>query len=151
MSAAEALRAAHAAGITVTVDGESLVLEANAEPPQSVLNVLARHKLALLALLRSGQDVWVAENWRARFDERAGFLEHDGGLLRNQAELQAFEHCIVEWLNANPCLDLRDRRAAANVDDVNPRNGGNEFGVSCARNPVSAARWRGLRRTRRRH
>jgi hypothetical protein len=103
MSAAEALRAAHAAGITVTVDGESLVLEANAEPPQSVLNVLARHKLALLALLRSGQDVWVAENWRARFDERAGFLEHDGGLLRNQAELQAFEHCIVEWLNANPC------------------------------------------------
>jgi hypothetical protein len=46
---------------------------------------------------------WSAEDWRARFDERAGFLEHDGGLLRNQAELQAFEHCIVEWLNANPC------------------------------------------------
>jgi hypothetical protein len=49
-----------------------------------------------------GRADWDAEDWRARFDERAGFLGHDGGLLRNQAELQAFEHCIVEWLNANP-------------------------------------------------
>jgi hypothetical protein len=102
MSAAEALRVAHAAGITVTVDGESLVLEANAEPPQLVLNVLARHKLALLALLRSGQEGWIAEDWKARFDERAGFLEHDGDLLRVEAERQAFDSCIVEWLNRNP-------------------------------------------------
>jgi len=35
-------------------------------------------------------------------DERAGFLEHDGGLLRVQAEVQAFESCLVEWLNRNP-------------------------------------------------
>jgi hypothetical protein len=45
---------------------------------------------------------WSAEDWRARFDERAGFLEHDGGLLRVQAEVQAFESCLVEWLNRNP-------------------------------------------------
>ena len=102
MSAAEALRAAHAAGITVMFDGEDLVLEASAEPPQAVLDVLARHKLSILALLRPGQGGWSAEDWRARFDERAGFLEHDGGLFRVEAEVQAFESCLVEWLNRNP-------------------------------------------------
>jgi hypothetical protein len=102
MSAAEALRAARAAGVMVMPDGESLVLEAKAEPPKAVLDALCRHKLAILALLRSGQDVWTAEDWRARFDERAGFLEHDCGLLPVEAEVQAFEHCIIEWLNANP-------------------------------------------------
>src|SRR5262245_11358895 len=40
---------------------------------------------------------WHAQDWRARFDERAGFLEHDGGWSRVQAEEQAFEQCIVEW------------------------------------------------------
>ena len=82
MSAAEALRAAQAAGVTVMFDGEGLLLEANAEPPQAVLDLLARHKLSILALLRSSQDGWTAEDWQARFDERAGFLEHDGGLSR---------------------------------------------------------------------
>jgi hypothetical protein len=109
MSAAEALRAAHAAGVTVIFDGGSLVLEANAEPPQAVLDVLARNKPAILALLRSGQHGLTAEDWRARFDERAGFLEHDDGLLRVQAEVQAFEQCIVEWLNRNPSSSAEGR------------------------------------------
>src|SRR5262245_21721450 len=50
----------------------------------------------------NGRADWTAEDWRARFDARAGFLEHDGGLLRVQAEVQAFESCLVEWLNRNP-------------------------------------------------
>ena len=104
MSAAEILRVARLAGVTVTLDGESLLLEAVAEPPQPVLEALSHHKPAILAMLRSGQDGWTAEDWRARFDERAGFLEHDGGLGRVDAETQAFECCIVEWLNRNlPC------------------------------------------------
>ena len=111
MSAAEALRAAHAAGVTVMFDGEGLLLEANAEPPQAVLDMLARHKLTILALLRPGQGVRTAEDWRARFDERAGFLEHDGGLLRAQAEVQAFESCLVEWLNHNPSSSSTGRCA----------------------------------------
>jgi hypothetical protein len=103
MSAAEALRAAHAAGVTVMFDGvEGLLLEAIAEPPQAVLDLLARHKPSIVALLRSSQDGWTAEDWQARFDERAGFLEHDDGLSRATAEVQAFESCIVEWLNRNP-------------------------------------------------
>ena len=110
MSAAEALRAAHAAGVTVMFDGEGLLLEANAEPPQAVLDVIARHKLTILALLRPGQGVWAAEDWRARFDERAGFLEH-GGLLRAKAEFQAFDCCVVEWLNQHPAPSAPGRCA----------------------------------------
>jgi hypothetical protein len=45
---------------------------------------------------------WSAEDWQARFDERAAFLEHDGGLTRVEAEARAFEYCVVEWLNQNP-------------------------------------------------
>ena len=53
MSALEALRAAHAAGVTVMPAGEKL--EAKAEPPQSVLDALSRHKFAILALIRPSQ------------------------------------------------------------------------------------------------
>jgi hypothetical protein len=71
--------------------------------------------LSLGALPNAGQAShsanWHAEDWRARFDERAGFLEYDGGLLRVQAEVQAFEQCIVEWLNANPTFSLPGRCA----------------------------------------
>jgi hypothetical protein len=111
MSAAEALQAAHADGVTVTFDGDGLLLEASAEPPRAVLDVLARHKLSILALLRPGQGGWTAEDWRARFDERAGFLEYDGGLSRVEAEARAFECCIVEWLNRNPSPTLAGRCA----------------------------------------
>ena len=45
---------------------------------------------------------WDADDWRAHFDERAGFLEHDGGFVRGEAEAKAFEHCVLEWLNLNP-------------------------------------------------
>jgi hypothetical protein len=57
------------------------------------------------------QAAWSPEDWRARFDERAGFLEHDGGLLRLEAEVQAFDQCIVEWLNTNPSSTLAGRCA----------------------------------------
>jgi hypothetical protein len=71
--------------------------------------------LSLRALPNAGQAShsanWHAENWRERFDERAGFLEHDGGWSRLEAEVQAFEQFIVEWLNANPTLSPAGRCA----------------------------------------
>ena len=114
MSAAEALRAARAAGVCVTADGESLVLEARTQPPTSVLDGLAQHKAGVLTLLRPGRDGWSAADWRAFFDERAGIAEFDGGLSRAKAEALAFDCCVVEWLNRNPawsesgcCLQCR--------------------------------------------
>ncbi len=102
MTAAEALRTAYAAGVRVATDGCDLLLEARTPPPTHVLNVLARHKGELIALLRKAGDGWSAEDWQAYFDERAGIVEFDGGLSREDAEARAFACCVAEWLNRNP-------------------------------------------------
>ena len=102
MSAAEALKAARAAGIELRLDGGDLVLEASAPPPAGILDLLSRHKPDILALLRPSRDSWSAEDWQVFFDERAGIAEFDGGLPRPEAEAYAFEYCVVEWLNRHP-------------------------------------------------
>lgn len=102
MSAATALKAAHAAGVELAIDGDDLVLEAVSEPPAAVLGALSKHKAEIVALLRPGRDGWSAEDWQARFDERAGIVEFDAGLPRAEAEAEAFAGLIVEWLNRHP-------------------------------------------------
>ena len=112
MSAAEALKAARAAGVHLGIDGDDLVLDASTPPPAAVLDALSRHKAEIVVLLRPAGDGWSAEDWQVFFDERAGIVEFDGGLPRPEAEAQAFACCVVEWLNRNPehspagcCLD----------------------------------------------
>lgn len=51
MSAAEALRAAQAAGVSVEIESGDLVLKAAAPPPAAVLEALACHKAGVTALL----------------------------------------------------------------------------------------------------
>ena len=102
MSASQALRAARAAGIHLEVDGDDLLLEASAPPPTAVLDALSRHKAEIVRILHPAKDGWSAEDWRLYFEERAAVAEFDGGLSRDEAEAQAFEGCIVDWLNWNP-------------------------------------------------
>jgi hypothetical protein len=102
MSAVEALRAARAAGVQFTLDGDDLVMTAAAAPSAAMLDALSRHKAEIVALLRSSRDGWSGEDWLAFFDERVGIAEFDGGLPRAQAEMRAFDCCVVEWLNRNP-------------------------------------------------
>jgi hypothetical protein len=102
MSAATALKAARDAGIELGIDGENLLLEAVSEPPAATLEALSRHKAEIIELLRPGRDGWSAEDWRLYFEERAAVAEFDGGLLRDNAEAQAFESCVVKWLDLNP-------------------------------------------------
>ena len=102
MSAAEVLKAARTAGIRLVLDGDDLVLEASAPPPDGVLNALSNHKAEIVALLRPDRDGWSAEDWQVFFDGRAGIAEFDGGLPRSQTEAYAFECCVVEWLNRHP-------------------------------------------------
>ena len=101
MSAAEALKAARAAGIELGIDGNDLALEASAPPPAAVLDLLARHKPGIVALLRPDRDGWSAEDWQVFFDGQAGIAEFDGGLPRPEAEARASACCVVEWLNRN--------------------------------------------------
>jgi hypothetical protein len=67
VSAAEALKAARAAGVELRLDGDDLALEAAAPRPPVILNLLARHKSEIVAL-RQGRDGWSREDWRAFFD-----------------------------------------------------------------------------------
>jgi hypothetical protein len=102
MSAVEILRAVRDAGVSIAVDGNDLVLKVFADPPPALLSSLKRHKADIVALLRPTKDGWTAEDWQAFYDERAGILQFDVGLPRPAAEAQAFEACIIEWLNRNP-------------------------------------------------
>lgn len=102
MSAAKVLKIARAAGLRLGIDGDTLTLEAATAPPPAVLDLLARHKADIVALLRPANDGWSGEDWLAFFDERAGIAEFDGGLPRLEAEARAFDCCVVEWLNRNP-------------------------------------------------
>jgi hypothetical protein len=109
VSAFQALNAARNAGVRIDVDGDALTLDAEAAPPASVLDLLSRHKAQVIALLRTGSDGWSGEDWRALFDERAGIVEFDGGLPKDQAEARAFACCVAEWLNRNPVRSPPDR------------------------------------------
>lgn len=102
LSAVHALKLARAAGVRIGIDGDAVTLDAAAAPPSAVLELLARHKAQVIALLRPGRDGWSGEDWRAFFDERAGIAEFDGGLPRDQAEARAFACCVAEWLNRSP-------------------------------------------------
>ena len=75
MSAAEALKAARAAGIHLEIDSHDLVLEASLPPPAAVLDALSRHKAEIMALLRPANDGWSAEDWLAFCDARAAIAE----------------------------------------------------------------------------
>ena len=99
MSAAFALKSAHAVGVRVVVDGDYLALEAPEQPPQAVLDLLSQHKADILRLLRRANDGWSADDWQAFFDERAAIAEFEGGLPRGEAEARAFACCVVEWIN----------------------------------------------------
>ena len=109
MSAADALKAARAAGIQLGVDGEDLALTASVPPPATVIDLLASHKAEVVALLRLSRDGWSAQDWQVFFDERAGIVEFDAGLPRAEAEAHAFACCVVEWLNRNPAQSLAGR------------------------------------------
>ncbi len=63
MSAAEALKAALAAGVSAEIDGDDLVLEASAPPPPAVLDLLSQHKAPIIAMLR-----W--QNRRGKFGSK---------------------------------------------------------------------------------
>ena len=101
MSAADALKAARAAGVELALDGDDLALKAASAPPAALLDALSRHKPEIIVLLRPAEEGWSAEDWQV-FDERAGIVEFDSGLPRDQPEGRAFAACVAEWLNRDP-------------------------------------------------
>jgi len=50
----------------------------------------------------AGASAWNAMDWREWIAERAAILEFDAGLPQGEADLQAYQHTLVEWQNCNP-------------------------------------------------
>jgi hypothetical protein len=109
LDAAEALRATRAAGVRFAIEGDDVVLCSTSALPALLLARLSRHKAGIVALLRPGPGGWSADDYQVYFDERAGIGEFNGGLPRSDAEAQAFESCVIEWLNRNPVNVPRGR------------------------------------------
>jgi hypothetical protein len=101
MTAADALKVARTVGVELHLDGDDLVLEASAPPQAEILDLLLRHKPAIVLLLQPGRDGWSAEDWQVFFAERARIAGLNAGRPRLLAEAHAFNCCIVEWLNRN--------------------------------------------------
>ena len=57
------------------------------------------------------QKEWGERDWLTFFDERAAIREHDGGLPRAQADVEAFDCCIIEWMTLNPEISKPGRCA----------------------------------------
>jgi hypothetical protein len=92
-------------GATIEATGDRLILRAgSAAIPADLVMRMRQTKAELLEALASApvDCESAAEDWQAYFGERAALLEFDGGLSRTTAEAQAFDVCVVEWLNRNP-------------------------------------------------
>ena len=111
MSAAEALKAARAAGVELVIDGDDLVLEAAVPPPPAVIDLLSSHKASIVVLLRRAEDGWSAEGGQVLFDERAAIIEYDGGITRTWAEALA----LLD--PARPPCDTPPKRWLQFIDD----------------------------------
>ena len=111
MSAETALRRAHEHGVRLGVDGSDLILEATREPPSEVMDNLRRHKAEIVALLTTSEEDWSAAEWRSFYDKRADIAEFDARLPRAEAEANAFESCVAEWINRNPAPSKHGRCA----------------------------------------
>jgi hypothetical protein len=136
MSAAEALKAARAAGIQLAIKGEDLVLEAPAPPSPVVIDLLRRHKTELVALLRPTTigctpkspmvapvtpvtvqkqhfqlEGETAAPWGEEEEERAAIAEYDGGAPRVWAE------ALARLDPARPPCDIPPIRWLRFIDD----------------------------------
>ena len=56
MNAAEVIEEAAAAGIRIAIEGDGLSLEATAQPPKAIIDLIAQHKPEIIDLLRSDRD-----------------------------------------------------------------------------------------------
>jgi hypothetical protein len=56
MSAADVIRQAAAVGIRIAIQGDGLMLEAGAPPPQAIVELIAQHKAEIIDLFRSSRE-----------------------------------------------------------------------------------------------
>jgi hypothetical protein len=122
MSGRKLIKAAFDAGLSLTVDGPDLVVEAIGDIPEPLIDELRRHKPEILAVLKAGKkssarfsDLWETETDYARAliryarQDSPGLTIKDGRLViaigsKSDAdllgELRAHESLVIEALAA---------------------------------------------------
>ena len=81
MSALDLVRMVRAAGAKLSVDGSSLVLEADSPPPQEVFDGLRTHKAEILELLgeeRRAIVMWINSHFTSSLPGRCAYCGGDG-------------------------------------------------------------------------
>jgi hypothetical protein len=140
MSAVQAIKAAHTAGIELSVAGNKLVVDAVSEPPPSVIENLRRYKLEIVELLRFGGQLpeipqipesgpeprgggrkaaIKGEACRDQYEERAAILEFDDWLPRAEAEAIARRQTESPY-TIEQASQIAHRDAGAGSDDQSP-------------------------------
>jgi hypothetical protein len=77
-----------------------------------VPDLLEQHPAEVVDIPLAQTRRWTFKDWQGYFDERAGIAEHDGGLARAEAEAQAFNDCMAEWLDRCSEGSVQDRATA---------------------------------------
>ena len=94
MTAIEALRAARAAGVDISLRGDRLELEAASPPPQFVLEALCRRRGEIVTLLRRNRDCRAPEGVQLLLDEQAEIAESGTGSPWREHEVLAYSCCL---------------------------------------------------------
>ena len=108
------LQAADAAGLTVNVNGDRLVIrgprrcEAQAKALLAHKQEVVAHLTRRVAVTGDGLDAWEATDWQALYDERAGIREYEGEMFRHEAERLALDDCVTHWLARHPPEPIDD-------------------------------------------
>ena len=97
---------AYAAGLSVNIDGDKLVVRGPRRAAPIARKLLDRKSevMAALASTRLPADPTEAANLRELYEERAAIRQHDGHWPRDLAERLAFAECVEDWCRRHPLL-----------------------------------------------
>ena len=109
---AKIIHEVEAAGGHLAAKGGHLEVSAPAALPSNLVNDLRQHKSGVMEHLTHRPRQWTGEDFRDFYEERAGVLEYDGKLSRPEAERQAFEGTLIQWINVTAPPNLDDDHCA---------------------------------------
>jgi hypothetical protein len=101
MSAAQALAAVRAGGISLAVDGADLILEGSNSPSPAVLDLVRLHKAEIIAAITAtpptNQETGAVVDCRDFYEERAAIRQYDAHYSRAEAEALAWGEMQNRW------------------------------------------------------
>lgn len=111
MIAAAVLKAAEAAGVHIKIDNGDLVLEADAPPPDSIVDALSSEKAGIIALLKTQNGDSINQSNMALFPSTRSSQVDQIPPFREAPGINPDETAINDWLNSNPVATPPDRCA----------------------------------------